>query len=129
MYTLFKLFKGKREYDSTAHAACHLSSGILMQDDKSRESSRRSEADSEEAAQDVCALSQEGSLGSFSDSDLSFKLRMAAAAECVYAPSACCKLPSVSMGWTPETQLQHRQGFVVCVSGKLGPHSSTSGQQ
>ena len=64
-----------------------------MQDDKSRESSRRSEADSEEAVQDVCALSQEGSLGSFSDSDRSFKLRMAAAAECVSAPILSCKLP------------------------------------
>lgn len=54
-----------------------------VQDDKSQRSGRRSEADSEEANQDVSALSQEGSLGSFSDS--SFKLRMAAAAESVPA--------------------------------------------
>ena len=64
-----------------------------MQDDKSRESSRRSEADSEEAVQDVCALSQEGSLGSFSDSDRSFKLRMAAAAECISAPFSVLRAP------------------------------------
>ena len=78
-----------------------------MQDDKSRESSRRSEADSEEAVQDVCALSQEGSLGSFSDSDRSFKLRMAAAAECVSAPFLSCKLPlqasSGQSGYTGST--------------------------
>lgn len=53
----------------------------MLQDDKSRRSGQRSEADSEEAAQDVCALSQEGSLGSYCGSDRSFKLRMAAAAE------------------------------------------------
>ena len=84
-----------------------------MQDDKSRESSRRSEADSEEAVQDVCALSQEGSLGSFSDSDRSFKLRMAAAAECASAPSLCCKVSLADMGWTVKTHLQHTQDRVV----------------
>ena len=52
-----------------------------VQDDKSRRSGRRSEADSEEAIQDVCALSQEGSLGSFSGSDRSFARRIEAAAK------------------------------------------------
>lgn len=56
-----------------------------VQDDKSRRSGRRSEADSEEAIQDVCALSQEGSLGSFSGSDRSFARRIEAAAESVTA--------------------------------------------
>ena len=75
-----------------------------VQDDKSQRSGRRSEADSEEANQDVSALSQEGSLGSFSDS--SFKLRMAAAAESVPAHSIMiltppCKLTLASSGNCP----------------------------
>ena len=90
-----------------------------MQDDKSRESSRRSEADSEEAVQDVCALSQEGSLGSFSDSDRSFKLRMAAAAECVSAPFCPANLE-----WTVKMHCQHRQGCLTPLSGSPGMHSS-----
>ena len=69
-----------------AHASCN--TGCLnTQDDKSRRSGRRSEADSEEAIQDVCALSQEGSLGSFSGSDRSFARRIEAAAESV--PPTC----------------------------------------
>lgn len=56
---------------------------LNAQDDKSQRSGRRSEADSEEAIQDVCALSQEGSLGSFSGSDRSFARRIEAAAESV----------------------------------------------
>ncbi len=60
---------------------------VNAQDDKSKRSGRRSEADSEEAIQDVCALSQEGSLGSFSGSDRSFARRIEAAAESV--PAQC----------------------------------------
>ena len=68
-----------------------------VQDDKSQRSGRRSEADSEEANQDVSALSQEGSLGSFSDS--SFKLRMAAAAESVPAYLPYSSHKSTSSPW------------------------------
>ena len=103
------------------HVTSHLALPCRMT--RAGESSRRSEADSEEAVQDVCALSQEGSLGSFSDSDRSFKLRMAAAAECDSAPFPSCRLPLAKLEWTVKTQLQHRQGCFWPLSGSPGMHS------
>ncbi len=49
----------------------------------------RSEADSEEAIQDVVAVSQEGSLGSLSDSDAGFR-RLSRATSARSAPSSGC---------------------------------------